>query len=81
MSNCRLNKLLILYVHSSKRDTLDLVTVAKEFIGVNSQRMSYFGNFNCEQLALYEVMCFVLNWFVWFTANKRYYCEVPKMQY
>lgn len=30
------------YVHSSKTDVLDLVTVAKEFVNVNSRRIRYF---------------------------------------
>ena len=45
MSHCRLNNLFMLYVHSSKTDTLDLVTVAKQFVSVNSRRARYFGKF------------------------------------
>ena len=36
MSHCRLNNLFLLYVHSSKTDTLDLETVAKEFVSMNT---------------------------------------------
>ena len=43
MSHCRLNNLFLLYVHSAKTDSLDLVTVAKEF--VNSRTRRYFGTF------------------------------------
>ena len=46
MSHCRLTNLFRLYVHSFKADTLDLLTVAKEFVCVNSRRMTYFANFN-----------------------------------
>ena len=45
MSHCRLNNLFMLYVHSSKTDMLDLVSVAKEFVSVNSRRTRYFGRF------------------------------------
>ena len=45
MGHCRLNNLFMLYVHTSKTDTLDLVTVAKEFVSVNSRRTRYFGKF------------------------------------
>ena len=45
MSQCRLNNLFILYVHSSKTDTLDLESVARAFVSVNSRRTHYFGRF------------------------------------
>ena len=45
MSHCRLNNLFLLHVHSAKTDSLDLGTVAKEFVGVNSRRLQYFGSF------------------------------------
>jgi histone deacetylase complex regulatory component SIN3 len=42
MSHCRLNNLFLLYVQTNK---LDLVTVAKEVIGVNSRPIRYFAQF------------------------------------
>lgn len=45
MSERRLNNLFVLYVHKSATDTLDLNSIAKEFVSINSKRMRYFGNF------------------------------------
>ena len=45
MSHSRLNNLFLLYVHSSRTDVLDLVTVAREFTSSNSRRLRYFGHF------------------------------------
>lgn len=45
MTDCRLNNLFLLYIHPSITDSLDLCTVAKEFISVNSRRVHYFGSF------------------------------------
>ena len=45
MTQCRLNNLFMLYVHTSKADALDLVSVAKEFVSGNTRRVHYFGNF------------------------------------
>jgi len=36
MTPCRLNNLFLLYVHTSKTDELDLVTIARTFVSVNS---------------------------------------------
>ena len=43
MSDCRLNNLFLLYVHTSRTDALDLSVIAKDFVSVNSRRMKYFG--------------------------------------
>ena len=45
MTNCRLNNLFLLYVHVTKTDSLDLEAVARNFVNVNSRRLSYFGKF------------------------------------
>lgn len=45
MSDCRLNNLFLMYVHSSRTDALDLNEIAREFISINSKRMHYFGTF------------------------------------
>ena len=45
MSHCRLNSLFLLYIHVDKRDTLDLIQIAKEFLSVNACRVHYFGKF------------------------------------
>ena len=45
MNACRLNNLLLLHVHKSKTDTMDLNTITKKFISVNSRRVNYFGKF------------------------------------
>ena len=42
-TDCRLNNLFLLYVHTSRTDELDLKEIAKEFVCVNSRRMNYFG--------------------------------------
>ena len=36
---------MLLHVHKSLTDTLDLHEVAKEFISANENRQRYFGNF------------------------------------
>ena len=33
----------MLFVHSSRAETLDLKTIAKDFISVNTGRLHYFG--------------------------------------
>ena len=43
MTQCRLNNLFMLYVHTNVTDTLDLTQIAKEFVSVNSRRINYFG--------------------------------------
>ena len=42
MGACKLNNLLLMHVHQHRTDKLDLVTLAREFISVNS-RINYFG--------------------------------------
>ena len=43
MTECRLNNLFLLYIHTSRTDALDLHAVARDFISANSLRMDYFG--------------------------------------
>jgi len=45
MNACRLNNLLLLHVHKSKTDTLDLHFIAKKFVSVNCCRENFFGKF------------------------------------
>ena len=45
MTPCRLNNLFILYIHTAKTDDLDLLTIARHFVSVNSRRLNYFGSF------------------------------------
>ena len=45
MTPCRLNNLFILYIHTAKTDDLDLLTIARDFVSVNSRRLNYFGSF------------------------------------
>ena len=40
---CKLNNLLLMHVHQHRTDKLDLVTLARELISVNSRRINYFG--------------------------------------
>ena len=42
-TQCRLNNLFLLYVHTGVTDMLDLTHIAKEFVSVNSRRINYFG--------------------------------------
>ena len=44
MSDCRLNNLFLLYIHTSRTDALNLEKVAKDFIAINQRRINYFGN-------------------------------------
>ena len=44
MSQQRLNHLMLLHIHKDRTNTLDLVSVVKEFISCNERRLSYFGN-------------------------------------
>ena len=44
MTNKRTNNLLLLHIHKEKMDCLNLVDIAKQFVGVNERR-SYFGKF------------------------------------
>lgn len=43
MTECRLNNLFLLYIHKSV--TLNLTSIAKDFVAINSRRMKYFGKF------------------------------------
>ena len=43
MTQCHLNNLFLLYVHTGVTDMLDLTHIAKEFVSVNSRRINYFG--------------------------------------
>jgi hypothetical protein len=45
MTQQRLNNLFLLYVHSELTETLNLVSVAKDFVASNRRRMNYFGKF------------------------------------
>ena len=44
MTHCRLNN-LFLFVHTNVKDVLDLSSIAKQIILVNSRRINYFGKF------------------------------------
>jgi hypothetical protein len=45
MTEKRLNNCLLLHVHKSYTDAVDLTLVAKEFIHRQDDRVKYFGNF------------------------------------
>ena len=45
MTQQHLNNLFMLYVQTTWTDSLDLVSVAKEFVAANSCRLNYFGKF------------------------------------
>ena len=45
MTECRLNNLFLLYVHKSITDSLDITTIAKNFVSANYRRLTYFGKF------------------------------------
>ena len=45
MTSQHLNNLFLLYIHKHLTDSLDLVSVAKEFVSANSRRQNYFGIF------------------------------------
>ena len=44
MTEARLNNCLLLHIHKELTDTLDIFTVAKEFIN-NDERVKFFGHF------------------------------------
>ena len=48
MTAQRLNNLFMLYVHKTLTDSLDLESVAKEFVSTNTRRLNYFGQFWCQ---------------------------------
>ena len=45
MTEKRLNSCLLLHVHKDLTDSLDLISVAKEFIGLTDERQKHFGHF------------------------------------
>ena len=45
MTERRLNHCLLLHIHKDLTDSLDLISVAKEFVGMHDERKKYFGNF------------------------------------
>ena len=45
MTQPRLNHCMLLHVHRSRTDNLDTVTIAREFIGRNERRITFFGHF------------------------------------
>ena len=58
MTQSSLNNLLLLYVHSSETDRLDLKDIAQQFISVNDHRLHYFGK-------IWQCMhCFIINFFL-----------------
>ena len=46
MNACRFNNLLLLHIHRSKTDALDLEIIARKFISINSRQENYFGKFS-----------------------------------
>ena len=38
-------QMFLAYAHTTRTDSLDLVSVAKEFVSSNSRRLNYFGKF------------------------------------
>ena len=45
MNQERLNDLMLLHVHKNETDSLDLTSVAKEFVASKEQRKTMFGTF------------------------------------
>ena len=45
MTAQRLNNLFVLYVHKALTDSLDLQSIAEEFVSANTRRINYFGHF------------------------------------
>ena len=45
MTEQRLNHCLLLHVHKELTDSLDLISIAKEFVGLHDERKKYFGSF------------------------------------
>jgi len=45
MTQKRLNNIMLMHCHKDRVDALDLVTVAKTFVGANDRRRKYFGSF------------------------------------
>ena len=44
MTHCRLKNLFMLYDHTNVTDALDLSSIAKQLVSVNTRRINYFGN-------------------------------------
>lgn len=45
MTEKRLNNCLLLHVHKEITDSMNLVDVAKEFVGMYDEHKKYFGNY------------------------------------
>ena len=45
MTQMRLNNLMVLHVHKSRTDALDLTSIGKEFIALKETRVRLFGQF------------------------------------
>ena len=45
MTSKRLSNLFLLHVHTAQTDSLDLVSVAREFVSSNARCLNYFGKF------------------------------------
>ena len=45
MAQKRLNNLMLLHIHKGKTDSLDVLTIAKDFIEKNERRLAFFGRF------------------------------------
>lgn len=50
MTHCQLNYPFLLYVHTNVTDVLDLSSIAKQFIPVNSRRINNFNFLYCTLL-------------------------------
>ena len=48
MTEKRLNNCLLLHIHKELTNSLDLISIAKEFIGRHDERKKYFGNFTTQ---------------------------------
>ena len=44
MSEKRLNNCMLLHIHKDKTDTLSNMDIAKEFISLKTDRLSFFGS-------------------------------------
>ena len=45
MTERRLNHCLLLHIHKELTDSLDLISIAKEFVRLHNERKKYFGSF------------------------------------
>ena len=45
MLQSRLNHLMVLYVHKDITDTLDLISIANDFVSKSEHRLAFFGRF------------------------------------